>query len=266
MLTVLEHTTGSASATQTIVIQGSVLATPNYSDAKLYIVSLYDNDSNSQPIGFVHQLDPNLSNKATVARFLPNVLQARQAHVHSCVDLVLACGKKVINTSSGVVNNTVRVTIAEDSPASLDCLDTFLFSGAFVQAYDGTYVTEQGFLLYPEAPTGVAAASGGSMSDGTYLYSVVFEYVDTNGRIHRSTPSTPLSITLSGGGTSQKVTLTVQTLWNTLKSDVSIAVYRTVDGGTTYYKVSSDSTPTANSTSATSVSFVEESSTSLAFA
>jgi hypothetical protein len=256
-VTVLEHTTGSASATQTIILQGSVLATPNYANNKLYVVSLYDNDANTQATVFVHQMDANLSNKAVVARSLPNVAQARQTHVHSCDGLIMGVGKKVINTSSGVVNNTVRVIVCEDIVASLDCLDTLLFSGAYAQAYDGAYVTELGFLLYPETPTATPAASGGSMADGTYLYAVVFEHVDSNGRISRSTPSTPLSVTLSGGGTSQKVTLAIQTLWNTLKSDVSIAVYRTVDGGTTYYKVSNDAAPTANSTTATTVSFVD---------
>ena len=132
--------------------------------------------------------------------------------------------------------------------------------GGILHSYDGHSTTEQGFHLFPEgvAVTGTST-SGGFMSDGTYQYSCVYQWVDARGNVHRSAPSIAFSDTLSGGGSTQKNTITIPTLRVTRKSaprsEVTIEVYRTEDSGTIFYNVGSISSPTENDLTADSVTF-----------
>lgn len=125
-----------------------------------------------------------------------------------------------------------------------------IITGGVLVNYDGISATEHGFHLFPENISLSQSASGGSMSDGTYEYIVVWEWTDNRGLLHRSAPSVPVSITVNGGGSSQKVTVTIPTLRLTEKrsprDNVVAAVFRTEDAGTVFYKVSSISSPTTN--------------------
>lgn len=129
--------------------------------------------------------------------------------------------------------------------------------GGILQSYDGASVTEHNFHLYPENVTAVDAGGGGSIANGTYQYSVCYEWTDNLGQIHKSIPSTPVSVTTIGG--SSTVTVTIPTLRLTAKTDtrapVRIVVYRTQDLGTLFYRVSSIVSPTYNSTTADKVTF-----------
>jgi len=131
--------------------------------------------------------------------------------------------------------------------------------GGLLYSYDSVSVTESGFLLYPEGVTAASSAATGSVADGTYQYSVVYEWLDNKGQLHRSAPSIAKSYTESGG--TGGVDIVIPTLRVTLKSsprsEVILAVYRTEDAGTIYYKVSSASAPTYNDPTADSVTFVD---------
>lgn len=114
-----------------------------------------------------------------------------------------------------------------------------IIDGGFVGQYDGMFA-ELGFLHAPKITTSATAAAGGSMSDGTYNYKVVYEWTDREGQIHRSKPSAVKQVVLAHGGGAQKVTLTVLNLLegapHRLNGDVEISVYRTENGGVVYYK------------------------------
>lgn len=132
---------------------------------------------------------------------------------------------------------------------------TLLIVGGVLSMYDGLSMVEHGFLLYPE---GLSASSGsaGSVADGTYLYVACYEWTDAKGAIHRSAPSIPLSHTVSAGP--KTVAVVVPTLRLTQKksprNDVRIVLYRTKVSQTgPYYRVTSISSPTSNSTSSDSV-------------
>ena len=119
--------------------------------------------------------------------------------------------------------------------ASSDCQ---MIVGGVMGLYDGVDFVEDGFLLSPEPPTLVQAAGGSMTALGTYQYVAVYEWTDSTGKLHRSAPSLPSSITLTGGN--QKVTVSVQTsqaLPPTWKSGVNIRFYRTENLGTLFYSI-----------------------------
>ena len=258
---------GTGYSSEFTLAKGSILATPYLDGDSVIVPILYDSDSGLQRNGFFFSCTPAaaLASWSTVliGRFLTNVAEARQTHVRSSNSGVLCAGKAVLKTSSSVIENTVVVTFSRDaSPVMTDVLDTALFAGSFVGAYDGTRFSELGFLLFPEPPSCATTTSGGHMADGTYLYCAIYEWIDNNGRVHRSSPSTATSHAVSGGSGIAKVTVTLQCLWATLKTQtqnpIKIQVFRTEDAGTTiFYKVSEGSA-TSNSLSAATVTFVDE--------
>ncbi len=99
------------------------------------------------------------------------------------------------------------------------------------------------------------------MSDGTYQYVAVYEWVDNVGNIHRSAPSVPLSVTVSGGGSTQTVDIDVPTARLTkktgIRSDATIELYRTENAGSIFYKVTSIASPVENDPTADSVTITD---------
>lgn len=133
--------------------------------------------------------------------------------------------------------------------------NTLLIPGGYVKSYDGQSVTEQNFHLYPEQPTGTIG-SAGNIADGVYLYIIVYEWIDGKGQLVRSETSVPYSMTMTGGP--KEISLSIPTLRYTSKTQVIISVYRTEAGASSlFYKVTSDTAPTYNSTSADTVTFVD---------
>lgn len=144
-------------------------------------------------------------------------------------------------------------------------LDTFNYAeladnlhivGGFLSMYDGVSVVEHGFHLYPENINTATSGSAG-LANGTYQYMVMWEWKDNNGNLHRSAPSIGFSVTVSGGP--KQVDLTIPTLRLTAKTgnrtDVSVVVYRTVASGTTFYRVTSITSPLFNSTTTDTVAY-----------
>lgn len=129
-----------------------------------------------------------------------------------------------------------------------------LIGGGIVQLYDGDSVAEHGFNVYPE---GLALSSSpttsGSMSDGVYNYVAVFKWTDNFGQEHRSPASPSLTVTLSGGGSTQRNIITVPTLRLTSKTNVVIELYRTEASGTVFYKATSETAPNYSVTNADTI-------------
>jgi hypothetical protein len=101
-------------------------------------------------------------------------------------------------------------------------------------------------VVIENTANGVATdASGalgeGVLDDGTYGYRAIYVWHDRNGNVHRSAPSAPISIALSGGAADQFVSIKVPSLQLTDKQgdfgDPIIELYRTTANGTIYYKV-----------------------------
>jgi len=132
-------------------------------------------------------------------------------------------------------------------------------SGGYLSIYDGVNVVEHNFHLFPEHLTLTASNGAGSIANDTYQYVAVYEWTDNYGQIHRSAPSVPTQITVTG--TDDTVTVDVSSLRVTDKassvSPISVVIYRTEGSGTIFYRVSSITSPVYNSVTADTVQFVD---------
>lgn len=78
-------------------------------------------------------------------------------------------------------------------------------TGGVLGAFDGSVFAEDGFHVYPEAPT-VNQTGGGSMTAlAEYEVCQVYRYTDNNGQLRRSNPSEPTIVTLTGGNQSLSI-------------------------------------------------------------
>lgn len=137
-------------------------------------------------------------------------------------------------------------TLDFDSPRANICTESggsLIVNGAVTTLYDGDRAAEFGFNLFPEI-VAVSDNGGGPIADGTYVYYAVYEWYDAEGNIHQSAPSLPVTVTLAGGGSEVRVTVTNAYL--TEKTGVTIAIYRTLVDGTIARKVSYELEPEAN--------------------
>jgi hypothetical protein len=92
------------------------------------------------------------------------------------------------------------------------------------------------------------AVVSGSLASGTYTHKCVYRYTSPSGEVFRSGDSLAHSTTISSN---EDIQLTIKTVQS--YQDVVIEVYRTVDGGTTYYRVGHVN----NSTTANTVTFTD---------
>lgn len=115
-------------------------------------------------------------------------------------------------------------------------------SGGFVGYYDGTFMVESGFLDTPQID-GLSQGTTGNLTQlATYSYICVYEWTDAKGRLHRSTPSVPSSVTLTG--VNDDITITV-TGSHTIRnidyqgsgSLVQSVVYRNTPDDSVFYRV-----------------------------
>lgn len=105
-------------------------------------------------------------------------------------------------------------------------------NGGVLQMYDGQNVVEHGFLVYP-AFINVSLGAGGGLSAGTYQALAVYEWMDGQGQVHRSTPGVPVSFTATAG---QAATYSVPMLSLTQKTGVVIQIYRTLVNGSVFFQ------------------------------
>jgi len=105
-------------------------------------------------------------------------------------------------------------------------------SGGITKVYDGGYVAEMGFHNYPHILG--QAASGGTITAGTYIFKATYSWTDKFGQYWESSPSNIQQVAVSG---TQKVSLTISNLMFTEKDykDLFINVYMTQNNGTVYY-------------------------------
>lgn len=115
---------------------------------------------------------------------------------------------------------------------STETRDHLIVGGAVPYVFDGRRVQELGFAQYPPQPAAAVGTSTGVSGDVSWC--VIYEAYDGQGAWHRSFPSVPVALT---GLVNVDVDVTVNTLTCTERSDVRIALYRTLDGGTEFYRV-----------------------------
>lgn len=129
-------------------------------------------------------------------------------------------------------------------------------AGGFVWMYDGAATCEHNFHLFPEQLNNTVTAAG-NIADGTYFTQVTYEWTDSQGNIHRSSPSIPLETTVSGGGGTASITFEIPTLRLTYKENVRIVLYRWSTAQQAYYQVTSITSPLLNDPTVDSVTYID---------
>lgn len=146
-------------------------------------------------------------------------------------------------------------------------------TGGFLSMYDGYLPVEHNFFLWPDLNQGtvtdawawsatggsIAAQPDGSTNANVYFYQYAYEWTDNQGNAFRSAPSIPIAITTTGNLTTGSITLKIATLRLTMKvaNPVKIVIYRWSIAQQNYYQVTSITSPTLNSTTADSITFVD---------
>jgi hypothetical protein len=176
---------------------------------------------------------------------------------------LLACLEKDLLTSiSGTIYTQTGVKACTLNFASqlqhATLGQSLILTGGFVSSYDGVSPTEHNFHIYPENVTVSTSASGGLITAGTYSYAVCYEWADASGQIQRSSPSIGVQQVTTGSTSTNTVTIpTLRLTGKQNRSPVFIVVYRTLANGSTFFQVSSVTSPLLNSTTSDSVTFTD---------
>lgn len=257
---VATDTVGSAS---TFIRGNSIMSKPYLHDSRVFLPTAFD--SPEQSTYFVIRDDLFIIAKIAALQgggTRTNCLLAEVAQVTDQLYTLSILIKGALLSQSGSVYTLTGVASIlidhndQDIFSAEQLGQNTLIAGGYLKMYDGESVVEQGFHLYPEL-IDYTTGTDGYMSDGSYLFRVTYEWIDAKGQPHISAPSSPIAVTLSGGGSNQSVTFTVPTLKLTQKTGDRvppiIGLYGTVNGGTVYYKVSDPQNPVFNDVDVDSV-------------
>ena len=100
-----------------------------------------------------------------------------------------------------VVTNGISSVIVTHgyTPQSVEIGNNLNLSGGITSAYDGQTIAEQNFHYAPVI-VDISQGTGGHIADGTYLYTLTYEWIDNQGQLHLSETALPVSFTVAGGG------------------------------------------------------------------
>lgn len=114
------------------------------------------------------------------------------------------------------------------------------FQGLGLREYDGEALYEAGLHMFPEEVTVAAPSAGGSLtSGGVYQWRVYFSRRNAQGERVRSASLT-FTAPSNPAGANLQVVITMPTLpYTSFPGDTFFEVFRTVAGGTTFYRESS---------------------------
>jgi hypothetical protein len=172
----------------------------------------------------------------------------------------------LISTDGGKFLSFKGVSLAEldftaqSNYSSVELGENAHILGGIVQGYDGQGLVEHGFHLNPENASASQTTGGSLTLLGEYQYCVLYRWMDAKGKLHQSAPSTPLSITLTGGN--NRVQLTIPTLRLTAKksprTNVEIVVYRTEAALEEFYRANSPTSLLYNDPTADTVNYTDD--------
>lgn len=109
-----------------------------------------------------------------------------------------------------------------------------LISGMQTWSLEGGIVTGNNFHVTPEIISTAQSASGGALSNGSYEVTAVFMRFDANGVLHESGTAVPVTVVLSGGTSTQFITVKVGGVHFDPTSYV--VFYMTSAGGSVFYE------------------------------
>lgn len=245
--------TGALGSETVLKYKMSIESKPVNLGSKTYFMSSVSTDYKV----FINQTAFLLDESGTIISRYGNEVYVRQASVAENAvrgallldeeERILFVGTELAEVqrpSSGLfVPSTIKKYVADFSQTN-NYFDSKLgenlhFAGGILRAYDGTEVTEHGFLEAPAAPAVDSTSGVGAITpEGTYTFVTVFAWRDAAGQVHRSAPSPSLTWTNDSGGPLDP-TLRIYSTPLTEKSDVEVEIYATEPDGTLLYKVTS---------------------------
>lgn len=131
--------------------------------------------------------------------------------------------------------------------------DSLLTNGGIVGHYDGAAQAELGFSVDPEIASVTTSTTGGVLGSGQWIYYVTYEWIDANGNLHQSAPSTGYYVSF-GSGSANQATINARTLSLTQKSNVNVVFWRTQSNLLIAYRIAS----VPNSTTSDTVQYVDD--------
>lgn len=262
-------TIGSVVGTPTVILRGVGLASKAFyyiPNAQHYMLAVYGGAY--QPTYFLIDGNGNMVAKLAysngggyaTSQVLPGfTFNGTTAFIGYLIKDLLAPVNKTQGATgniSGIYSQT-GINLASFNLAT-NALDTSEIGGSLSIAggqmwlYDGVKPTEQGFVVWPEDITAVSPSTNlsapGAMLEQTYFYQVTYEWTDSNGNIHRSAPSVPLSVDVTSPANHTFASTDVSTSTSTVtftghNYPTGLAVTLTTAGtlpsplatGTTYY-------------------------------
>jgi hypothetical protein len=165
-----------------------------------------------------------------------------------------------IYTQTGI--NLVNFTIGLTQTTAAEIGSNLNINGGFLSGYDGNYVTENNFFLYPDSDLNVngngtslqiTTISGGSIqNDRDYQYAFTFEYTDLQGNQFISAPSVPIPLKradLSSGKNTAAISLVqLRLTLKTIPFGVTLGCYRWSTSNPVFYKINGVFLNTSNNT------------------
>jgi hypothetical protein len=156
--------------------------------------------------------------------------------------------------------NLASFSINSTGQYSSEVADSLHLTGGQVWQYDGIKPVELGFHVWPEYLSTTTATTGGFLIPQVYNYAFCYEWTDGTGKLHRSAPSVPKTQTVPAGTSTNTISITVPTLNLTAKTGdnkVRIVGYRWSAAQQSFYQFTSQSSPTLNDTTVSSVTIVD---------
>lgn len=164
----------------------------------------------------------------------------------------------LLTTNSYVAGVTFDFEVQSACPLGVQYQDCVARSGSQVSWYDGEQECELSFLQRP-----IVTARGGGVGAvpaGNYGYVAVYQWIDSQGNLHQSEPSSQVDFTAAGG---TSVDLKITTLGSTRKGrdsqgksrDVQIALFRTDNNGQILFQLTPPNGGVVNDPTAVTVAY-----------
>jgi hypothetical protein len=146
-------------------------------------------------------------------------------------------------TTTGAISYSIQAITIDMQPDAMQITNvgpTSQISGAYIGEYDGS-LQELGFMHYPEILVPSVYTYGGHIvGEQTYYYKFVYEWYDKKGQLHKSTPSPALAVEFPEASSTGRAQFDFRQadIGNFDKmNNAKVGIYRTIQGGSIFYKV-----------------------------
>ena len=146
--------------------------------------------------------------------------------------------------SFGIASCTVDFNL--DRPVQhVEAGKVTLMTGGCLMSYDGERIVENGFITAPKIVESRVVSSGGAVINAAHKYCAIWEWVDAQGNVHRSSPSNIETVEPSSGTTNiveiEVLELPITNkrtdyLTQAFKNDARCVLYRTMPTGSVFYR------------------------------